>query len=254
MDIQFGDLEESEREVKLRPDQDGHCVVVPVYDPVDLDLPVFVALEVMQEMESHAQDDTTVELGGVILGGQHEDGNGDPFVVVTESLRAEHYESTKGSFKFTHETWQAFTRQREQFSKELQMVGWYHTHPGWGVFLSGMDMFICDHFFNRPLDLALVIDPCRNDRGWFHWIPGAEQCIGRIGGFYLFDHKSRATELEEFALHLETLNETEVHGLSEAVQDELEPGWPETMEIDGQAPGANQELDPPDEPENGSQE
>jgi proteasome lid subunit RPN8/RPN11 len=40
------------------------------------------------------------------------------------------------------------------------MVGWYHTHPDWGVFLSSMDMFICDNFFNK-LDVAYVIDPWR---------------------------------------------------------------------------------------------
>src|SRR5262245_25919176 len=100
-------------------------------------------------MEDHAQSDTTVELGGVLLGGVHEDEDGKPFVVVTDSLRAQHYESTKGSFKFTHDTWSQITREREEFPAELQMVGWYHTHPDWGVFLSGMDMFICDNFFNR---------------------------------------------------------------------------------------------------------
>ena len=82
-----------------------------------------------------------------------EDEEGRPFVVVTDSLRAQHYESTKGSFKFTHDTWSAITREREQFPAELQMVGWYHTHPDWGVFLSGMDMFICDNFFNKTLRL-----------------------------------------------------------------------------------------------------
>ena len=71
---------------------------------------------------------------------------GGRFVLVTDSLRAQHYESTKGSFKFTHDTWQEITRQRDQFGPDVQMVGWYHTHPGWGVFLSGMDLFICEHF------------------------------------------------------------------------------------------------------------
>src|SRR5206468_822100 len=95
---------------------------------------------------------------------------GRPFVVITECLRAQHYESTQGSFKFTHATWSAITRERQRFLPELQMVGWYHTHPDWGVFLSGMDLFICDHFFSQQLDVAYVIDPCRGDRGMFQWI------------------------------------------------------------------------------------
>lgn len=200
--MQFGEVEESDREVRLRPDRDAHFAVVPVHSPNEQDLPVFVDLDVMLDMENHALVDTSVELGGVMLGGQYEDDAGNPFVIVTDSLRAEHYEATKGSFKFTHETWQQITRQRERFSDDLQMIGWYHTHPDWGVFLSGMDMFICDHFFNRPLDLALVIDPCGGDRGWFHWTKEPGERIRRTGGYFLMGSRFRSSELEHFALQL----------------------------------------------------
>ena len=202
MDIQFGDVEEAGREVKLRPDQNRHYAVVAVHQPESEDLPIFVDIDVMRDMESHALTDTSVELGGVMLGGQFEDEDGQPFVVVTDSLRAEHYEATKGSFKFTHETWQKISRQRDEFPPELQMVGWYHTHPDWGVFLSGMDDFICQNFFNRPLDLALVIDPCRGDRGWFQWMPDSYDRTRRTGGFYLIGSRFRHAEIEFFAFQL----------------------------------------------------
>jgi proteasome lid subunit RPN8/RPN11 len=134
----------------------------------------------------------------VLLGGHYEDEAGRPFVVVTDSLRAQHYESTKGSFKFTHDTWSAITREREQFPAALQMVGWYHTHPDWGVFLSGMDMFICDNFFNKKLDVAYVIDPCRGDRGMFQWTGDPRQRVRRTGGFFVTASRFRAAELEDY--------------------------------------------------------
>ncbi|MEE2639172.1 MAG: hypothetical protein VX768_00980 [Planctomycetota bacterium] len=201
-DIQFGEVEEAGREVRLRPDRNRHFAVVPVHDPDSADLPIFVDIDVMRDMEAHALTDTSVELGGVMLGGQFEDEEGNPFVIVTDSLRAEHYEATKGSFKFTHQTWQKISRQRNEFPQDLQMVGWYHTHPDWGVFLSGMDMFICDNFFNRPLDLALVIDPCRGDRGWFQWIGDTGEKIRRTGGFYLIGSRFRQSEIDYFAYKL----------------------------------------------------
>jgi hypothetical protein len=83
------------------------------------------------------------------------------------------------------------------------MVGWYHTHPDWGVFLSGMDMFICDNFFNKPLDLALVIDPCRRDRGMFQWTGESRHRIRRTGGFYLIASRFRQQELEFYTAQLE---------------------------------------------------
>ena len=94
-DIQFGDVEETGPEVQLRPDQNPHYAIVPVHDPGSADLPIYVDVDVMRDMESHALTDTSVELGGVMLGGQYEDDDGNPFVVVTDSLRAEHYEANQ---------------------------------------------------------------------------------------------------------------------------------------------------------------
>lgn len=201
-DITFGEVEEQRPAPNVRPDRNRHFAVVACGEVAADDLPIFVDLDVLGDMEAHALTDTTVELGGVMLGGQYEDEEGRPFVVVTDSLRAEHYEATKGSFKFTHETWQQISRQREEFPDDLAMVGWYHTHPDWGVFLSGMDTFICDNFFNKTLDVALVIDPCRQDRGWFMWTKSAQQRLKRTGGFYITASRYRAAELEECAAML----------------------------------------------------
>jgi len=202
-DIEFGDVQESRPEVRLRPDRNKQFAIVEYESPIEGELPIFVDLDVMRDMEIHAESDTTVELGGVLLGGQYEDEFGEPFVVITDSLRAEHYEATKGSFKFTHETWEQITREREDFPEDLQMVGWYHTHPDWSVFLSGMDMFICDNFFNKPLDVALVIDPCRDDRGMFQWTGDPAERVRRTQGFYLISSRFRREELEYFAALLE---------------------------------------------------
>lgn len=196
-DIQFGDLEQSQPQRALRPDQDAHFVTSPVGTVEDDELLIFVDLDVMRDMEAHALSNTNVELGGVMLGRQSVDDQGRPFVTITDSLRAEHYEATKGSFKFTHETWSQISRQREEFRPDLEMVGWYHTHPGWSVFLSGMDLFICNNFFNRPLDVALVIDPCKQDRGWFQW--NQQNTTQRTSGFVLTTGRFRQQELNQFA-------------------------------------------------------
>jgi proteasome lid subunit RPN8/RPN11/nitrogen fixation-related uncharacterized protein len=197
-DIEFGDVQHAAPRNARRPDEDLHFAVAPYGEPAPGELPVFVDLDVMREIEDHASSDTSVELGGVLLGGQYEDSAGAPFVVITDCLRAQHYESTKGSFKFTHETWEAITRQRDEFPDELQLVGWYHTHPDWGVFLSGMDMFICDHFFNKPLDVAYVVDPCRGDRGMFQWTRDARQRTRRTSGFFVTASRFRQSELQQY--------------------------------------------------------
>ena len=205
MNIEFGEVNQSQPEFELRPDRNAQFATCIVGEIGPNDLPIFVDLDVMRDMEAHSLTDTRVELGGVMLGRQRVDAQGTPFVVIQESLRAEHYHATKGSFTFTHDTWSEITRRRTEFHPELEMVGWYHTHPGWNVFLSGMDNFICDNFFNRPLDVALVIDPCQDDRGWFQWqrenkTDGTHtQMTRRTNGFILMTGRHRTQELKYFA-------------------------------------------------------
>jgi proteasome lid subunit RPN8/RPN11 len=210
-DIQFGDMEQAGRQRQLPPNRNKQYAVAACGRPGAEDLRIFVDLDALRDMETHALSDTHVELGGVLLGGQYQDESGEPFVVVQDSLRAEHFEATRGSFKFTHDTWSEISRRRDEFPDDLHMVGWYHTHPDWGVFLSGMDLFICEHFFRGELDVALVIDPCRGDRGWFQWTGRSDDRIRQTEGFYVYASRHRAMELELFAAHLEkrpmTINE-----------------------------------------------
>lgn len=201
-DIHFGEVEQAAPRRALRPDENRHYAVVPHGEPREGELPIFVDLDVLADMEAHSQSDTSVELGGVLLGACYLDQRGQPFVVISDSLRATHYESSRGSFKFTHDTWAAITRERAQFPAELSMVGWYHTHPDWGVFLSGMDLFICDHFFNKPLDVAYVIDPCRGERGMFQWTGGSPSKTTQTGGFFVTASRFRAAELEYYVAEL----------------------------------------------------
>jgi proteasome lid subunit RPN8/RPN11 len=70
---------------------------------------------------------------------------------------------------------------------DKQIVGWYHTHPGMGVFLSPYDTWLHHHFFPEPWQVALVIDPHSATGGFF--IRQADGALdpGRCYGFYELD-------------------------------------------------------------------
>jgi proteasome lid subunit RPN8/RPN11 len=210
--ISFGEVTTGPREsptgtAARLPAEDGHIRVLPVERPgasaaTSAPTDVYVHLDVMLAMQEHAAEDTSVELGGVLVGqrGRHADGNW--YVVIRDALRARHYRATRGSFTFTHETWSDLRARQAALPDESQMVGWYHTHPGWGVFLSSMDVFICDHFFADPDDVALVIDPTSGDTGLFVR-RGAEQQPAplRLPRYYLFAHRHREAELQGWAAY-----------------------------------------------------
>jgi len=50
---------------------------------------------------------------------------------------------------------------RSQYKNSF-IVGWYHSHPGYGCFLSDTDIDSQSAYFKEPYHVALVIDPARN--------------------------------------------------------------------------------------------
>ncbi len=200
----FGEVQSvTDAQLTTSPKDNGHWAVCPViYRPSSHTLPteVFLDLDTMLDMQEHAAEDTSVELGGILLGqrGIHPDGT--PFVQICDALRARHYRATRGSFTFTHETWADLQRQRSALPQETEVVGWYHTHPGWSVFLSDMDVFICDHFFAHPDDVALVIDPTSGDTGLFvRRSTPPERPPSRLDSYSLYSHRKRIADLTQWA-------------------------------------------------------
>ena len=131
-------------------------------------LPIFIHEHVLEEILDYSEQDCSKELGGFLIGGIHSEGKHD-YVEVRQFLAAAETESRVASLTFTHNTWSAMNRTiTEQFPDE-HVLGWHHTHPDFGVFLSSYDMFIHRHFFPQPWQIALVVDPLRQELGFFQW-------------------------------------------------------------------------------------
>jgi proteasome lid subunit RPN8/RPN11 len=129
---------------------------------------VLVREEVMDLVESHLASDTSIELGGVLFGRVLFDEERDShFVLVEHAAPATGGRGTAANFEFTPEAWLAIEEVRRELPDDMVLVGWYHSHPGFGVFLSGTDMRAQSSFFIEPWQLALVVDPVRRQEGWF---------------------------------------------------------------------------------------
>lgn len=137
---------------------------------------VFIEPEVFDKIRKHASETTAVELCGVLVGKTCEDSHGK-YLVISASIRGEHARNEGAQVVFTHETWNFIHSEIEKNYQNLAIVGWYHTHPGFGIFLSDMDKFIQDYFFNQPFQVALVLDPVNSKEGLFAWIKGETRSL-----------------------------------------------------------------------------
>ena len=158
------------------------------------DLKVYVENEVWQQIENYSKKDMNNELGGVLIGDLYKTEKGNNFLRIDGFIDAKYGESKGASFKFTHKAWEYIHQEKEQLYPELGIIGWYHTHPGYGVFLSSYDLFIQKNFFNLPYQIALVIDPRTDERGFFQWKNGD---ISKCDGFYIYGERIDPKQLKE---------------------------------------------------------
>lgn len=219
-EIVFDDVRYREPERRRRPDQDRGWACLAYEVPRPDDLPIYLERSTADVIERHALRDTRVELGGILLGKECVDeASGRPFVLIVKSLEAKHYENTQASFTYTHDSWEEITRERDRLHPDLDIVGWYHTHPDFGIFLSGHDLFIHRHFFAQPLQVAYVVDPIRQTRGFFRWRDGG---LDQVGGFYIVSERADRVSLARLVNDLENLpNPDGGAGLSPRLEAEL---------------------------------
>lgn len=130
--------------------------------------------EALQAIHEHGKTSMDAEICGVLVGNVYRDSYG-PYVLIRACIRGDAAESRNAQVTFKAETWTHIQQVMEQDHPDDKIVGWYHTHPGFGIFLSGMDLFIQDNFFNLPWQIALVYDPQSEEEGVFIWRNGKSE-------------------------------------------------------------------------------
>ena len=137
----------------------------------NLDYRISISKEAYQLIHEHAIENTNIELCGILIGEVFKDKNG-PYLEISNSIRGEFAKNEGTQVTFTHETWSYIHKIKDKKFPNKQIVGWYHTHPLFGIFLSSPDVFIHENFFNQPWHTAFVVDPVSNDEGFFIWKDG----------------------------------------------------------------------------------
>jgi proteasome lid subunit RPN8/RPN11 len=164
--------------------------VVTAKGAIDPDAPaIYLRLEALLDILTHVPAAARHELGGLLAGQAYTDSAGR-FVLVERALPAPAAASTRVSLTFTPEAWDELWEAKERECPDSRIVGWYHTHPALGVFLSEQDRFIHRHFFAEAYDLALVFDSATFTWGVFRWDEGD---LALAPGFYVYAEADEST-------------------------------------------------------------
>lgn len=157
------------------------------------DVKVYIKQDVYKALEKLAASDTSKELGSIILGEYCQE-HGKTHVIISQYIEAKYTDASASTLTFTHETWDYVHAEHEKRYPDKKIIGWQHTHPNYGIFLSNYDMFIQENFFNLPFQVAYVIDPIQNLRGFFQWKNGR---IEKLKGYYIYDDVGKPIKIEQ---------------------------------------------------------
>ena len=175
------------------------------------DVKIYIKQDVYKALEKLAASDTSKELGSILLG-QYCQEYGRTHVIISHFIEAKYTDASAATLTFTHDTWDYVHKEHARRFPGLKIIGWQHTHPNYGIFLSNYDMFIQENFFNLPFQIAYVIDPIQNLRGFFQWKNGH---IEKLKGYYIYDDLSKPIKIEQTRVKKEAPAKTSrvVYGL-----------------------------------------
>jgi proteasome lid subunit RPN8/RPN11 len=143
-----------------------------------LNHPTWTAVDILinepafRDAQAHAISSPDREVAGILIGPPPEKQPDNRYLVhISDIIIAKYTKMHGASVTYTPESWRYLTdRLLELYPDESAViVGWYHTHPGFGIFLSSMDQFIHRHFFTQIWHVALVLDPLAQRSGFFCW-------------------------------------------------------------------------------------
>jgi proteasome lid subunit RPN8/RPN11 len=157
------------REVKSRPSKSRLPARISQPYTTKL-LAVFISADVLHSLRIFSTSEQDHELGGVLVGKVGK-ASRRRFVEILDFIPASKGVSRRASFEFTNEAQKEIHEVMEKRFKGYRIVGWFHTHPGYGIFLSSADQFIDEHYFNEAYHVAVVIDPTHAEIevGTFVW-------------------------------------------------------------------------------------
>jgi len=123
-----------------------------------------ISSELAERISRHGVQSYPHECCGALLGTDGDTGRQVRDLLPLVNRRADsprnRFSISPGDFR----TAEAAARERG-----LELIGWYHSHPGFGVFLSDHDTFIHRNFFSSKRQVAWVYDPHSDEEGCFGW-------------------------------------------------------------------------------------
>ena len=137
----------------------------------DFTFPVYINEKTLEEIKKISKKND-LEVFGYLVG-ERFNWKGKNYVIIENHLYLEGaVHSDKYSFSLMEGTRGKYEIEfqklkRKNNNENLLRVGWWHSHPGFGCFLSEVDLITQEVVFYEPYHVALVVDPKKDTFNFF---------------------------------------------------------------------------------------
>ena len=133
--------------------------------------PVYIQVQVLEEIKSLSSS-SDLEIFGYLVGNVYK-WKESTYVIIKSQLYIEdavhsdkystsQIEGMAGKYEIAFQN-----LKKNSPNEELRIVGWWHSHPDFGCFLSSTDLQTQKYFFPESYQVALVVDPIREEFKFF---------------------------------------------------------------------------------------
>jgi proteasome lid subunit RPN8/RPN11 len=160
--------------------------------PEDSKVVIYIDKQAYDDINRHGAANPEREVVGILLGNVSEETSGKYRVDVVGTVKSGSAPGDKTQAQFTDEVWLQLVESAKRDYPNQKVVGWYHTHPGFGAFMSDDDVNSHRLAFSHPWHIAAVCDPIKNELCFFGW---DDSEIKAIKGFYTYEVPAKEPKL-----------------------------------------------------------
>ena len=138
--------------------------LIPTHHPAcDTKCLVILPHAVFDKMMLYLKGDRTTERIGILTGRPYtKSSNGQLLLCVDDAISVDDIHATDIRVAIEKNAWKDVWT-RLSVTVKSRIVGWYHSHPDHGVFLSATDLATQSLWFAQEWKVAIVVDPVREE-------------------------------------------------------------------------------------------
>lgn len=148
-------------------------------------LRVYLRYSLFRNLDEFALRNTSQEQAGLLLGHHSTDGN---WTLVHEAVELKSTDSTS----LSDGVWREARKAAAKRYPNLEVVGWFHSHPGTSVGIQPKEVEIHTKNFGEPWQVVYVMDPVVRERGFYLW---DEKKLSFAGGFRIFGKEEKEEQM-----------------------------------------------------------